>query len=94
MLPEEMVIRVPWNEFAQGRYKSRITAAKEVGFDAGHIVAEQAKVDAFHMTRMILPQDCRPQLPKGVAKVWALAAFPSLLAYREDQALASKPVLL
>ncbi|AJG20752.1 hypothetical protein RR42_m3384 [Cupriavidus basilensis] len=86
-----MVIRVPWNEFAQERYNSRITAAKDVAFDGGHIVEEQATVDALHMTRMILAQDCRPQLPKGVTKVWAFAAFPSLLAYREDQALASSP---
>lgn len=90
VLPEEMVVRVPWNESVQERYKSRVDAAKDVSFDGSHIVAEQGRVDAFHMTRMVLAQDCRPQLPKGVTKVWALAAFPSLLAYQEDQASASK----
>lgn len=90
VLPEEMVVRVPWNEYVQERYKSRIDAAKDVSFDGRHIVVEQGRGDAFHMTRMVLAQDCRPQLPKGVTKVWALAAFPSLLAYQEDQASASK----
>lgn len=90
ILPEDMVIRAPWNEYAQERYKLRVAAARDVSFDGNHIVAEQAKVDAFHMTRMILAQDCRPQLPKGVTKVWALAAYPSLLAYQDDQIAASK----
>ena len=88
-----MVIRVPWNEYAQEHYKSRIDAAKDVSFDGGHIVAEQANVDALHMTRKILAQECVPELPTDVTKVWALAAFPSLLAYQEDQAAASKSVL-
>lgn len=87
-LPDDMVVRVPWNQYAQERYKSRVDAAKSVSFDGGHIVAEQGKVDAFHMTRMILAQECLPKLPAGVTKVWALAAYPSLLAYKEDQTAA------
>ncbi|SAL52347.1 hypothetical protein AWB70_04333 [Caballeronia cordobensis] len=89
LLPEQMVIRVPWNEFAQERYKLRIDAAKDVSFDGQHIVTEQASVDAYHMTRMILAQDCRPQLPEGVTKVWAFGAYPSLMAYQKDHAEAT-----
>jgi hypothetical protein len=90
VLPEDMVIRTPWNEFAQERYKSRVAVAKDVSFDGDHIVAEQPSVDALHMTRMILAQECRPKLPKGVTKVWAFAAYPSLMAYQKDQAEATK----
>lgn len=85
ILPEEMIIRAPWNGYTQERYKSRVAAAKDVSFDGKHVVEEQAKVDAFHMTRMVLAQDCRPTLPRSVTKVWALAAYPSLLSYQEDQ---------
>lgn len=89
VLPEDMLIRVPWDQYAEQRYKSRVAAASDVNFDGGHLVAERCKVDAFHMTRMILAQDCLPNLPKGVAKVWALAAYPSLLTYQADQPVAS-----
>jgi hypothetical protein len=85
ILGEEIAIRAPWNEWAEERYKSRMDAAKSVNFDGVYVVGEQDKVDAFHMTRMILAQDCRPALPKGVAKVWALAAYPSFDAYQRDK---------
>lgn len=90
VLPENMIIRAPWNEHAQNLFKSRVDAAKGVNTDGSFIVAKQAKVDTLYMTRVILTQDCLPKLPKGVTKVWALAAYPSLLAYQEDQAIASK----
>ena len=75
ILGDEMTIRAPWNQWTQERCKTRMAAAKSVSFDGKNVVDEQGKVDAFHMTRMILAQDCRPELPKGVAKVWALAAY-------------------
>lgn len=87
ILGEEMAIRVPWNEWAEQRYKTRMAAAKDANFDGKNVVEEQGKVDAFHMTRKILAQDCLPILPKGVTKVWALAAYPSLHSYHDDAGL-------
>lgn len=55
-----------------------------------NVVAEQGKVDAFHMTCIIMAQDCLPKLPAGVTKVWALAVYPSIFAYQEDQTATSR----
>jgi hypothetical protein len=35
ILPEEMIIRAPWNEYTPERYKSRVAAAKGLSFDGG-----------------------------------------------------------
>lgn len=85
ILGDEMTIRVPWDQWRQERYRTRLAAARHVNYDGINVLNEQGKVDPFHMTRMILAQDCRPELPKGVAKVWALAAYPSFNAYQEDE---------
>lgn len=55
-----------------------------------NVVAEQGKVDAFHMTCIIMAQDCLPKLPAGVTKVWALTVYPSIFAYQEDQTATSR----
>ena len=86
VLGEELVVRVPWNQWAKDRFDARMQVARAASFDAKNLLLERdSGPDAFHMTRMILAQDYRPKLPKGVAKVWAIAAYPSVSAYDEDQ---------
>lgn len=83
-LGEKMAIRVPWDQDAQNRYKSRFDASLDVNFDGALIMGEQVQADPFYWTRKILAQDFRPRLPKGVSKVWALAAYPAFDAYRGE----------
>ncbi len=89
ILGEDIVMRAPWDEWRQRAYQSRIAIARGVNFDGKIVVEAQSKVDAYYMTRTVLALDCRPELPRGITKVWAMAAYPSVFAYQEDTAQAT-----
>ena len=81
----DLAIPVPWDEHKRDMFKTRYMAAKSADFDARNLAdAKQMNYDPFYLTRMLLSADFLPQLPRGVSKVWAVAAYPSESAYRKD----------
>ncbi|KAF5433497.1 hypothetical protein C5S39_01560, partial [Candidatus Methanophagaceae archaeon] len=74
-----------WNEHNQDLFRIRYKEASSVAFDTKNIAEAQAKnIDAGYLTRLVLQQDSLPQLPTGVSKVRAVAAYPSLTHFKHD----------
>jgi hypothetical protein len=81
----DLAIPVPWDEHKRDTFKTRYMAAQGADFDARNLAeAQQMNQDPFYLTRVLLSADFLPQLPRGVSKVWAVAAYPSANAYRKD----------
>src|SRR5215207_1630838 len=83
--PEGLAIIVPWDEQKREVFNTRFRSAQSANFDATHLLdAQKHNVDPFQVTRVILKEDFLPILPKGVSKVWAVAAYPSASEYEKD----------
>ena len=81
-------IRVPWDQQKRDVFETRFAAAKRAAFDTKNLAhAKQSNLDPFHVTRTLLAHEFLPDLPKGVSKVWPLAAYPSFNKYQEDTIL-------
>ena len=84
-------IRVPWDQQKRDVFETRFAAAKRAAFDTKNLAhAKQSNLDPFHVTRTLLAHEFLPDLPKGVSKVWPLAAYPSFNKYQEDTALETR----
>jgi hypothetical protein len=84
----ELAIPVPWDKQKHETFKTIYEDAKKVNFDVLNIQhAKQNNSDPLYVTRKLLTHEFLPELPKGVAKVWALAAYPSFNKYEEDMAI-------
>ena len=83
--PKGLAIIVPWDEQKREVFNTRFRSAQSANFDATHLLdAQKHNVDPFQVTRVILKEDFLPILPKGVSKVWAVAAYPSASEYEKD----------
>lgn len=81
----DLAIRVPWDEYKRETFKARYVSAQDVDFDARNLAeARRQSNDPFYITRLLLREDFLPELPKGVSKVWAVAAYPSANEYKKD----------
>src|SRR5438034_5530850 len=85
---KERTIWVPWDKHRRAQFSTRYAAAKGAAFDVVNLTnARQANVGGLGLTRILLTQECLPELPKGVQKAFAVAAYPSAYKYRKDIAL-------
>jgi hypothetical protein len=81
----DKAIRVSWDEYKRDNFKARYLAAQSANFDARNMAEfQQRNQDPYYLTRMLLGAEFLPKLPKGVSKVWAIAAYPSASAFRQD----------
>ena len=81
----DLSIAVPWDKQKRDAFKTRYMAAQQTDFDARNMAAFQLRnQDPFYVTRTLLSADMLPRLPKGVSKVWAVAAYPSANVYKKD----------
>lgn len=81
----ELAIPVLWDENKRDRFKSRYMAAQSANLDVSNMADYQhSNLNPFYLTRMLLGTEFLPQLPKGVSKVWVMAAYPSASEYRQD----------
>lgn len=71
----DLAIKVPWDKYRQDLFSSSIQRASALAADADTVMPTST---AYQMTRRILAQDDKLVLPRGVAKVVAVAAFHSL----------------
>lgn len=84
----DTAIRVRWDQQKRDAFKTRFAAAKAAAFDTKNLTqAKQSTLDPLYVTRILLAHEFLPDLPKGVSKVWPLAAYPSFSKYQEDTAL-------
>lgn len=81
----DLAIRVAWDEQKREIFRARFMAAQDINFDTRNLTgAREQNIDPFQVTRVLLGSDFLPDLPRGVSKVWALAAYPSSKAYKQD----------
>ena len=82
---DNLAIRVPWDEQKRETFRARYQISQDVDFDARNLAeARERKQDPFYLTRILLMKDFLPELPKGVSKVWAIAAYPSASEFKKD----------
>ncbi|CAM2169989.1 conserved hypothetical protein [Paraburkholderia sacchari] len=80
---EGLALTVPWDESKRNRFKSRMSTA--AAFASQQRDADcPYYMDPFEMTSLLLRDEFRPALPKGVSKAWTVAAYNSLDSLEED----------
>jgi hypothetical protein len=78
-------IRVAWDENKQRDFKTQYKTALATGSDAEMHRQELRDQLPYEITKQLLEKKYLPDLPYGVSKVWAMAAFSSYNRYQEDQ---------
>ena len=81
----KLAIPVIWDENTREQFKNLYMAAESANMDVSNMADYQrSNLNPFYLTRMLLDAEFLPQLPKGVSKVWVMAAYPSAGAYKQD----------
>ncbi|HEX9838551.1 MAG TPA: hypothetical protein VGA72_04360 [Anaerolineales bacterium] len=90
---DELAIPVIWDESTRDRFKNLYVAAEGANLDVSNMADYQhSNLNPFYLTRMLLDAEFLPHLPKGVSRVWVIAAYPSASAYRRDYTPAARQV--
>jgi hypothetical protein len=80
-----LALTVPWDSSKEERFRTRMNAAAALTAQKNSPKATYY-MDPFAMTRELNAGEFRPALPADVTKAWAVAAYPSAAAFREDLA--------
>src|SRR5262249_41518304 len=85
-LGDRHVIPVPWTEDKRQVFRTRYQGAQAAIYDTDQLAyARRTRiVDPMFITRQLLTKELLPELPEGVTKVWAMAAYPSLNEFKQD----------
>jgi hypothetical protein len=80
----DSAIHVAWDKNVQEAFKTQYRTALAVDNDADMFVREVKEELPYELTKSLLSTTFLPDLPKGVSKVWAMAAYTSCKGYEED----------
>jgi hypothetical protein len=78
-----LALTVPWDGSKRERFRNRMSMASALAVQHRD-PSRNYYMDPFQMTRQLLKDEFKPALPPGVSQAWAIAAYSSTEAFRNE----------
>jgi hypothetical protein len=80
---EGLALTIPWDKSKRERFQNKMSTSAALAMQERDPEKDYYN-DPSYITRLLIQEEFRPALPRGVSKAWTVAAYPSAGAYRRD----------